>query len=546
MGRYALRRLLLLIPTLLGMSLFIFLMLRLLPGDVVDLMTAGQEQATDDAKRNLREAFGLADPLPIQYVKWILGLLRGDPGKSLRSGQPIADALGQALPVTFELTILAVLMATIIAIPLGVLSASRRDSSADFAGRIAGLVGLSIPSFWLATLTLLFTSLVFSWVPPVSWVSPTIDPLGNLEQMLLPGRGAGRAIDGDRNAYDPHHDARGAESGLRPHRARKGRERASGDLSTCAPQRLDSGRLGDRLSDRHADGRLSHHRSHFRIERHRRYADSSHLQSRLSDGPGLGPVPGGSVRGGQHERRSAVRLPGPADQVRVSDAIQIAVPTPLPVAAATGQVGLRRAWRRWRNPIGMVGAVVILITVVLAVAAPLVAPFEPSSQAHKRLLPPGAPYLMGTDELGRDTFSRIVFGARVSLQVGALAVTIALVLGTSLGLLGGFYGGRLDDVLMRVVDIMFAFPGIVLAIVIAGLLGPSRNNAMLAIGIVYAPAFCARGAGFGDVGEGRAVYGVCPGDGRLRLARDPAPRPAECAGAADRDGQRVSLPGDSQ
>src|SRR5437764_15071613 len=82
----------------------------------------------------------------------------------------------------------------------------------------------------------------------------------------------------------------------------------------------------------------------------------------------------------------------------------------------------------------------------------------------------------------------MVFGARGSLQVGALAVTIALVLGTSLGLLGGFYGGRLDDVLMRVVDIMFAFPGIVLAIVIAGLLGPSRNNAMLAIGIAYAPA----------------------------------------------------------
>ncbi|HEY3059633.1 MAG TPA: ABC transporter permease [Chloroflexota bacterium] len=186
MSTYVLRRVLLLIPTLLGMSVFIFLMLRLLPGDVVDLMTAGQEQATDESKRKLREAFGLADPLPLQYVKWMLGLLRGDPGKSLRSGQPIADALGQALPVTLELTLLAVLLATTIAIPLGVLSASRRDTSTDFIGRVAGLVGLSVPSFWLATLTLLFTSLVFSWVPPVSWISPTVDPLANLEQMLLP------------------------------------------------------------------------------------------------------------------------------------------------------------------------------------------------------------------------------------------------------------------------------------------------------------------------------------------------------------------------
>ena len=160
-----------------------------------------------------------------------------------------------------------------------------------------------------------------------------------------------------------------------------------------------------------------------------------------------------------------------------------AAPTAFPKEPA------RRPWRVPRNPIGLIGAVVIVFTVAIALAAPLVAPFAPSSQAQKRLLPPTAQSLMGTDELGRDTFSRVVFGARVSLQVGLLAVAIALALGTTLGMLAGFYGGRLDDVLMRVVDIMFAFPGLVLAIVIAGLLGPSRNNAMIAIGIVYAPAF---------------------------------------------------------
>jgi peptide/nickel transport system permease protein len=177
---------LLLIPTLLGMSLFIFLMLRLLPGDIVDLMTAGSENATDDAKRRLREAFGLADPLPVQYVKWIGALLVGNPGKSLRSGQPIGDLLGQALPITLELTLLAVLLATVVAIPLGVLSATRPETTADFVGRIAGLIGLSLPSFWLATLALLFTSLVFGWIPPVNWVAPTRDLWGNLQQMLMP------------------------------------------------------------------------------------------------------------------------------------------------------------------------------------------------------------------------------------------------------------------------------------------------------------------------------------------------------------------------
>lgn len=186
MGTYILRRTLLLVPTLLGMSLLIFLMVRLLPGDVVDLMTAGQENVTDAAKLKLRTAFGLSDPLPVQYVKWLDGLLHGNPGMSLRSGQPIADALGQALPVTLELTLLALIMACVVAIPLGVLSASHQDTGADFLSRVAGLVGLSVPSFWLATLLLLLTSVVFRWVPPVQYVTPWSDPLGNLQQMLLP------------------------------------------------------------------------------------------------------------------------------------------------------------------------------------------------------------------------------------------------------------------------------------------------------------------------------------------------------------------------
>ena len=145
--------------------------------------------------------------------------------------------------------------------------------------------------------------------------------------------------------------------------------------------------------------------------------------------------------------------------------------------------------QRWRNPIGIVGAVVVLLTVVVAIAAPLIAPYDPDAQGATRLLPPSGEHLMGTDELGRDTFSRIVFGARVSLQVGIISVFIALLIGGILGVAAGFFGGRLDSWLMRGVDIMFAFPGLVLAIVIAGLLGASRTNAMIAIGLVYAPAF---------------------------------------------------------
>lgn len=187
MGRYVLRRLLALIPTLFGMSLLIFIMLRLLPGDVVDVILGGSDQQVDSAaKQALRQSLGLADPLPVQYARWIGGLFRGDLGTSLRSGEAVRTTLLRALPITLELTILAALIATALAIPFGVISAIRRDTGFDFGARFLGLIGLSLPNFWLATLALLITSKVFQWVPPLVYINPLHDPVGNLKQMLLP------------------------------------------------------------------------------------------------------------------------------------------------------------------------------------------------------------------------------------------------------------------------------------------------------------------------------------------------------------------------
>ena len=162
-------------------------------------------------------------------------------------------------------------------------------------------------------------------------------------------------------------------------------------------------------------------------------------------------------------------------------------------ASATDLQGARRRWipilLRWRNPIGIVGAAIVVLTVLTAALGPLLWRVPYSAQHYRRLQPPSLATPMGTDELGRDLLARVIHGAQVSLQVGAVAVLIALTIGLTLGLVAGYYGGTLDAFMMRVVDIGFAFPGLVLAIVITGLLGPSRTNAMIAIGIVYAPAF---------------------------------------------------------
>jgi peptide/nickel transport system permease protein len=144
---------------------------------------------------------------------------------------------------------------------------------------------------------------------------------------------------------------------------------------------------------------------------------------------------------------------------------------------------------KWRNPIGLVGAGIITLNILVALFGPYLWTVDPNELVALRFEDPSWAHPMGTDELGRDTLARIIHGARVSLYVGAISVSIAFVGGVVFGMLAGYYKGIVDTVLMRIVDIMFSLPGIVLAIVIAGLLGPNRRNAMIAIGIVILPAF---------------------------------------------------------
>ncbi len=151
----------------------------------------------------------------------------------------------------------------------------------------------------------------------------------------------------------------------------------------------------------------------------------------------------------------------------------------------------RRRWlpARWRNPIGLIGAGIVGFCIFTALFGRFIWRNDPNDPVSDRLLGPSWAHPFGTDNLGRDTLARIIHGAQVSLQVGLVAISIALVIGTLIGLLSGYFGGILDLVLMRLVDILFAFPGLVLAIVIAGLLGANRRNAMIAIGVIIIPAF---------------------------------------------------------
>ena len=186
MTGYILRRIAFAIPTLIVVSIGIFLMVRLLPGDIIDILFGGDLSASEEVKEQAREQLGLNGSYAEQYWRWMSGVLQGDFGFSLRNTEPVSNIVFDALTVTLELVVLGLLIATVVGVPLGVLSAVKRDTGWDLAARVGGLVGLSVPSFWLATLLLLLTSRLFGWVPPLVYISPFDDPIGNLSQFILP------------------------------------------------------------------------------------------------------------------------------------------------------------------------------------------------------------------------------------------------------------------------------------------------------------------------------------------------------------------------
>src|SRR4051812_14399864 len=186
MNRYVVRRLFLLIPTLLGVSILVFGLMRLLPGDVVQVLIGPELNVTAEQRATLYRMLGLDAPLHIQFARWLGGAVTGDLGFSLRTNQPVFAIILQRLPVTLELTILSLLFSWLLAIPLGIVAAVRRNGSVDLMAQVVGLIGLSVPNFWLATMLLLFTSLFLRWQPSPIWVSFFQNPWVNLQIMILP------------------------------------------------------------------------------------------------------------------------------------------------------------------------------------------------------------------------------------------------------------------------------------------------------------------------------------------------------------------------
>ena len=152
---------------------------------------------------------------------------------------------------------------------------------------------------------------------------------------------------------------------------------------------------------------------------------------------------------------------------------------------------LRRMWYSFcKRKVAVLGLVIVLIYIIVAIFAPLLAPYDPVKQHLANMLQtPGPKHLLGTDEMGRDILSRIIYGARISMKVGFYAVGVAFVIGIPLGIFAGYFGGKVDLLIMRAMDVLLAFPGILLSIVFVSVLGPNLDNAILSVGIYTVPNF---------------------------------------------------------
>jgi peptide/nickel transport system permease protein len=183
--RYFLKRLLVAVPSLLIASVIVFSLVRFIPGDVVTLMMEENQYAQD--LEEMRRKLGLDRPIHLQYLEWLGRALRGDLGQSLYTGRPVLRELATRLPVSLELGAIALLVAIVMGVPIGIVSAVRQDTAHDYVARSTAILALSVPGFWLGTLVVVLPAIYFGWSPSIQYVRFDTNPWGHVVQFFVPG-----------------------------------------------------------------------------------------------------------------------------------------------------------------------------------------------------------------------------------------------------------------------------------------------------------------------------------------------------------------------
>ncbi len=188
---YIIRRVLMMIPTLIGVAILVFLLMRLIPGDIVELRFSGMGGVSRETIESERRKLGLDRPEWVQFGMYMWGLAKGDLGTSMWTGAPIVEEIGHRFALSLQVAIMATILASALAIPLGTIAALRQDTWVDYFVRIFSIAGLATPSFWLGILMILAFLIFFKWMPPLTYVPLWVDPIHNLSQLTWPALATG-------------------------------------------------------------------------------------------------------------------------------------------------------------------------------------------------------------------------------------------------------------------------------------------------------------------------------------------------------------------
>ncbi len=186
MTKYAIRRSLLVIPTLIGVTMVIFMAVRFLPGDVIDQIAGDFGAASPEFRQALLKYYSLDRSIPQQYITWMGDIARGDLGTSIISGRSVGGEVVQRLPATFQLGLMAMIIGLAIGIPVGVLASVKQDTRTDYVARSISITLLAIPHFWLALLTITYGFILFRWTPPIRYQPLWVDPISSFQTLWVP------------------------------------------------------------------------------------------------------------------------------------------------------------------------------------------------------------------------------------------------------------------------------------------------------------------------------------------------------------------------
>ncbi len=485
------KRLVYLVIMLFGVATLVFILTKLVPGDPVTANLSQRALGDPQIVAAYKAKYGLDQPIIVQYVYYMKNLLHFDLGTSIRTNNAVLSELARCYPATIELAVFAIILATLFGILFGVISAIKRNSILDQIVRAISVTGVSLPSFWFALLVLYFFYYKLQILPGPgrlgnAFSAPqTVTGFFVIDSLLegdIP-----KALDALRHLILPGTVLAAFTMGLI---TRTTRSNLLDVMSTDYIRTARAKGLSNvRLIIHHALGNALIPVLTVIGLGFGNLLGGMVLVETIFNWPGVGQFAYQSVLSNDYPSIIGVALLIALNYMIINTVVDILYGIIDPRVRCSYMLhSLKKMFKS--NYLFTFGVIICLFWIIMAIIAPFVAPYDPVVQdLTLRLKAPSAAHIFGTDNFGRDIFSRVIYGGRYSLLAGCLTVVIAGCIGTIYGAIAGYVGGAVDNVMMRLSEMILSFPSLILAMIINAVMGSNLFNTMFALVIVAWPSY---------------------------------------------------------